>query len=139
MKKSTLTFLLLMAALLAGFSSCLSNQAPDSAHNSRNSLDWEGIYTGIIPAASSPGINVQISLNYDETFVLRYEYLDRPNNISSLTGPFKWDRAGSIITLDVKDLPPYYKVGENLLIQLDMQGNVITGNLADSYVLRKQP
>jgi hypothetical protein len=34
--------------------------------------------------------------------------------------------------------PPYYKLGENTLTHLDLDGNVITGDLADDYVLKKQ-
>jgi uncharacterized lipoprotein NlpE involved in copper resistance len=38
----------------------------------------------------------------------------------------------------VKDSPNRYLVGENTLTQLDMEGNKITGNMADQYVLKKQ-
>ena len=139
MRKNILSILSLTATLLSlAVSSCLSNQSPDSAHNSGNSLDWAGVYTGTIPAASSPGIEVQIRLNPDLTYELRYEYLDRQNPIFNWAGSFRWDTAGSIITLDVKDLPPYYKVGENTLIQLDRNKNVITGSLADNYILKKR-
>ena len=32
------------------------------AHNTRNSIDWEGYYTGTIPCASCEGINVWLNL-----------------------------------------------------------------------------
>jgi hypothetical protein len=37
----------------------------------------------------------------------------------------------------MKGRPSKYKVGENRLIQLDMQGKPITGALADKFVLKK--
>jgi uncharacterized lipoprotein NlpE involved in copper resistance len=137
MRKNIFVFLCLAAVLFVlGLGSCLSNQAPD-IHSSRISIDWAGVYNGTTPAASGPGIEVQLLLNNDETFAIRYTYVDRPGSTFMSTGPFKWDKTGEIIILDVKDMPPYYKVAENYLIQLDMKGNMITGELADYYILRK--
>jgi uncharacterized lipoprotein NlpE involved in copper resistance len=103
-----------------------------------NSLDWNGVYTGTIPSASGPGIDVRLKLNDDQSFELNYKYLDRPDSPFNWTGSFKWDDTGSIITLDITDVPPHYRVGENKLIQLDMNGKQITGALADNYVLKKE-
>ena len=47
------------------------------------------------------------------------------------------DKTGSIITLNIKDISPHYKVGENTLTQLDLDGNEISGELAENYILRK--
>jgi uncharacterized lipoprotein NlpE involved in copper resistance len=131
-------FILMAAFAIFGLGSCLSTKAPVDARNSRTSLDWEGVYTGTIPAASGPGINVRLKINEDESFELKYEYLDKPENPSTWTGSFKWDDAGNIITLDIKDVPPHYKAEQNKLIQLDMEGKPISGNLADNYVLKKE-
>jgi uncharacterized lipoprotein NlpE involved in copper resistance len=131
---------IIFAAILviAGLSSCLSNKGVDKDHNARNSLDWYGVYTGTIPSASGPGIDVRLKLNKDQSFELNYKYLDRPGSPVDWAGTFQWDDTGSIITLSVKDVPPYYKVGENKLIQLDMSGKRISGKLADNYVLKKE-
>jgi uncharacterized lipoprotein NlpE involved in copper resistance len=115
-----------------------ADKAVDAAHNSRNSVNWEGVYTGTIPAADAEGINVTITLNTDETYEIRYEYIGKTGEFID-KGTFKWDQTGSIVTLNSTNMPPYYKVGENILIQLDMQGQLITGKLADQYVLRKTP
>jgi uncharacterized protein YuzE len=40
--------------------------------------------------------------------------------------------------LDDGEIPPYYKVEENVLIQLDMDGEIITGDHANDYVLKKE-
>jgi uncharacterized lipoprotein NlpE involved in copper resistance len=135
--------ILVLAAALAvfGLGACRStsnSQAVDAAHNSRNSVNWEGVYTGTIPAADGEGIKVELVLNLDETYEISYEYIGKPG-IFTEKGAFKWDEAGGVITLDTGDMPPYYRVGENILIQLDMGGNAITGSLADNYVLRKTP
>ena len=111
--------------------------AIDAAHNSKNSLDWAGVYTGVTPAADAEGINVQIELDYDETYKVTYQYIGKGDEPFTVTGTFAWNDAGSTIILDSKELPPYYQVGENRLIQLDMEGNPITGAFADAYVLEK--
>jgi uncharacterized lipoprotein NlpE involved in copper resistance len=113
------------------------DSGPVDMHNSRISLDWEGTYTGTIPGADIPGIKVQIVLKSDESYAMTYQYLGKDDRIYTEKGKFKWDEGGSIITLDVHDAPPYYRVGENRLIQLDMAGKPITGDLADHYILTK--
>jgi uncharacterized lipoprotein NlpE involved in copper resistance len=110
----------------------------EMADNSRNSLDWQGTYTGVIPCADCSGINVTITLN-PSTYELSYLYLGKNDNVPfQVVGSFSWDETGSIINLENDaSIPSYYQVGENKLIQLDMEGNLITGNLADKYVLTK--
>jgi uncharacterized lipoprotein NlpE involved in copper resistance len=124
-------------ALIALFCSCASTKAPD-IHTPEISLSWPGAYSGIIPAADGPGIKVQLTLNIDSTFALRYEYIDRADSVFTHEGTFIWDKTGKIIILDIENIPPYYQVTYNSLIQLDMSGKKITGNLADHYVLEKE-
>jgi len=128
----------LFAALFAVvLGSCLSNKSVNSAGNSRNSLDWKGVYAGLIPAADCPGIDVQIILRPDQTYEIRYEYLDRENSLFTDKGKFSWDRTGNIITLDTGNFSPHYRVSEQFLVQLDMNRKEITGALADNYKLKK--
>jgi len=104
-------------------------------------LDWAGAYTGTIPAADAAGINVRITLTQDGNYTLAYEYLGKEGEPFKSSGTFTWNDAGSIITLDNLDknaFPVYYQVGENTLTQLDLEGNKITGELADKYILRKE-
>ena len=39
-------------------------------HNAENSLDYEGTYKGVFPAADCPGIETTLTLNPDKTFSL---------------------------------------------------------------------
>ena len=139
MNKKAIVFFLLAALVIFGLNSCASTKGIDDPHNARNSLDWAGVYTGTIPSASGTGINVRLRLFKDQRFELSYEYRDKPDGNYYWIGPFQWDKDGNVIILkDVKELPPYYKVEENKLIQLDMKGKRITGSLADNYVLKKE-
>jgi uncharacterized lipoprotein NlpE involved in copper resistance len=139
MRKAFIASLLMGVLVVFGLGSCLSNKGyEDKDHNARNSLDWNGVYTGTIPSASGPGIDVRMKLNNDQSYELNYKYLDRPDDPFNWTGSFKWDDTGSVITLDISDAPPHYRVASNKLIQLDMNAKQISGKLADNYVLTKE-
>ncbi|MCE7055039.1 copper resistance protein NlpE [Algoriphagus sp. AGSA1] len=108
--------------------------------NSATSLDWNGTYKGTVPCASCEGIEVTLTLNKDKTYKLVTNYLGRNDALEQEnTGSFTWDETGSIITLGkVAQGPDQYKVGENRIWQLDMEGKLITGDLAEHYVLTKR-
>ena len=106
-------------------------------HNAKNSLSYTGTYTGKLPTASGEGMIVSITLS-DSTYVKNTEYVNKENSKSEEKGKYTLNDAGNTITLDgVKDAPNQYFVGENTLIQLDMEGNKITGDMADLYILKK--
>lgn len=132
-----------IAALSLVFAACQSKtvseetQIVDTIHHSQNSLDWAGTYAGTIPCADCEGINVRIILNSDETFELSYQYLGKSEMPYIVSGKFTWSNDGGMIILDNGSVPSRYKVGENMLIQLDMDGNEITGDLANMYILTK--
>jgi uncharacterized lipoprotein NlpE involved in copper resistance len=140
-------FAIIATLLLLSVYSCKTDKAtkttkpaPDM-HTAEIMFDWNGIYAGVIPAADGEGINVKITLNNDKTYAVEYQYIGKSEDIFNNKGTFHWDSAGSSIILDnAKEgsFPQYYKVGENKLIQLDMEGNIITGELADNYILKKQ-
>jgi len=138
MKRKVFIFALMVVLVATGLSSCNKAKGTADVQNPKTSLDWAGVYTGTIPAADVSGINVRMQINKDNTYELTYEYLDKPDNTFTFTGAFKWDDTGSVIIIDIADAPSFYKVAENKLIQLDMAGNLITGDLADYYVLSKE-
>lgn len=108
-------------------------------HNSQIALDWSGTYSGVIPCADCEGIETEIILKEDMTFIRRTRYLGKGDQtINEETGSFVWDKTGAIVSLKgTNDGPNQYKVGENMLFQLDMNGQRITGSLADNYILKK--
>lgn len=106
------------------------------AHNAKNSLDYKGTYTGKLPTASGEGMVVSITLS-DSSFVKVTEYVGKKNKFEE-KGKYTWNKEGNTVTLEgVKDAPSKYFVGENTLTQLDMDGNKITGDMADMYILKK--
>ena len=113
----------------------------DTAHNSKNSLDWAGSYSGILPCADCDGIETVVTLNKDLTYQLDTKYIGKSGSTFGLKGKFEWDMEGNKIELQgIQEGagPIHYQVGENQLIQLDMEGKKIAGPLASSYVLKKE-
>ncbi|WP_264564894.1 copper resistance protein NlpE [Flavobacterium sp. N3904] len=110
------------------------------SHNSENALDWQGIYKGVLPCADCEGIETTVTLNKDKTFSLATKYLGKgEGKVFIEKGSFTWDKTGTSVTLEgSRDRPSQYKVGENTLTQLDMQGNPITGQSANLYILKKK-
>jgi uncharacterized lipoprotein NlpE involved in copper resistance len=107
-------------------------------HNPKNSLDYKGTYTGKVPTAGGDGMLVTIELG-ENTYTRKTEYVNRKHEVFEEKGNFTWNVAGNTITLEgIKDSPNKYFVESNALVQLDMDGNRITGDLADMYILKKQ-
>lgn len=114
-----------------------SIEPAEAAHNSQNSLDWNGTYEAVVPCADCPGIKTSLTLNKDKTFTITEEYIER-NSKNNDKGTFDWDATGSVITLNGKSAKYKYKVGENKLFQLDMDGKEIDGPNKDLYIFHKK-
>ena len=114
-----------------------SSQKIDDS-TSQSALDWDGTYEGVIPCADCEGIKTELTLNQDNTYTLTEEYIDKNLKVEN-QGNITWTDDGNSISLKTKD-DEYkrYKVGENILFQLDLEGNEITGALAQNYQLKKK-
>ncbi len=109
-------------------------------HNSLNAVDWVGTYRGTLPCADCEGIETVITLNEDGTYKKNDTYLTNKEGENKFeeAGKFVWDESGSIITLQSSSGESKYKVGENKLFALDMDGKLVEGQLADKYILVKE-
>jgi len=108
--------------------------------NSRNALDWDGSYLGLLPCADCEGIQTILTLNKDLSYRLKTQYLGKSDHFFESSGEFSWNEEGNTVILkdtESAGQPSRYFVGENTLTQLDQQGNKIAGELAGKYVLSK--
>ena len=114
--------------------------AMQNEHTSQNSLDWNGMYKGVLPCADCEGIETNIILNTDNTYLIQTKYLGKGETKPvEKTGSFTRNAEGNtVIFSGVENAPNQYFVGENKLIQLDLAGKKIDGKLAEKYVLTKQ-
>jgi hypothetical protein len=107
-------------------------------HKTINSLDYLGIYSGVLPCAACEGIETTIELGSGNSYVKKIIYLGKEDHqVVETSGTFTWNEDGNTITLIEEIAPNQYFVGENVLFHLDIDGNRISGELAANYVLKK--
>ena len=92
-----------------------------------------GEYKGVMPCADCDGIETLISLHPDNTYKYSSKYLNKSDDVFVREG--KWKLDGNIVTLDGVDYK--FKLGHQILSQLDLSGNDITGDISRYYVLTK--
>jgi len=114
-----------------------SKKAIATGDNSMTSIDWQGTYQGILACADCEGIQIQLQLISDLSYLLETKYIGKDKKIIESKGSFKWYENGSKITLDNTE-KQMYQIGENRLFHLDKSGNRITGDLAYKYILEKE-
>ncbi|MCO5230926.1 MAG: copper resistance protein NlpE N-terminal domain-containing protein [Chitinophagales bacterium] len=108
-------------------------------HSAQNSLDWQGSYSGTLPCADCEGIYTELSINDSMDYTLITKYLGVENeSADTLSGKFTWEgnniRLGGIKETEGSSL---YKVEENRVRHLDLEGKAIEGDLAENYILSK--
>lgn len=138
--KQILTFILFTAIFSASnpaFAETTETHKQD-AHQAHKNL-WPGIYNGFLPCADCAGIKTSLALNKNNSYVLITQYVGKSPRDFVEKGKFDWnEEANTIILTPRKSTTTHqYFVGEDMLIQLDKDGNRITGKLADNYILRR--
>jgi uncharacterized lipoprotein NlpE involved in copper resistance len=121
--------------------SCAKQAKPKPVPAADSFASIAGDYKGILPCANCEGIDTLIRLRSDGTYIFQIRYLGKSDEVFEWTENFKLNPQTNVLTLEAKDeydFPPFYAVGENTLTQLDMEGEVITGELAELYILKKQ-
>ncbi len=112
------------------------------ANDGQSSLDWAAHYRGVLPCASCPGIDTEIKLYQDSTYVISRRYKGENGSVMKDFGRFSWSENGENIILEHESDSSQnqaYKVGENGLTHLDQNGEEIEGELAEHYFLKKIP
>ena len=117
-----------------------TDQSIIDPYAAQESLDWTGIYEGTLPCADCEGIETEIELNKNYTYVATYTYIGKPDDEKTFSykGTFTWDGLGSTITLESETETSQYRVAENELILLDAEGDVNVGEASQMYVLKKK-
>ena len=110
-------------------------------HNSKNSLDWDGVYSGVLPCDNCDGIDTRITLRKNETYqlVLRYAGIPEKEGKDFISeGEFSWEDNGANILFkgDQVDFQKF-KVGERFLMPLDNTGVELKAVPGNNFKLLK--
>jgi uncharacterized lipoprotein NlpE involved in copper resistance len=99
-------------------------------------------YVGTLPCADCEGIDVSLQLNKNSDYTMNYIY--KGNRVDSTNSGYKetgvWSIHGNdtlYLTASKGSVTRYIKL-DTALIQLDGDGNRITGPLANNYILHKK-
>jgi len=115
----------MIALTASALSSCISNMGIKGIRNSKNYLDWEGIYTNTILSGEGHYMDVRIRLKPEHSFEFYYGRADGAFDPFYWKGSFRWDETGSIIIADINDVRHQYKVVTDKLIRLDVNNFVL--------------
>jgi NlpE N-terminal domain len=99
-----------------------------------------GTFEGIIPCADCEGIQSDITINPDSTYILKLTYLGTDVEPYTANGNWKIDDKGRLVLLkaDGKSAEQYLKiVSQNEIKMLDGDGNEITGTNLNFSLKRK--
>jgi uncharacterized lipoprotein NlpE involved in copper resistance len=110
-----------------------------TANDSHANGDWQGTYSGTVPCADCPGINVEITLNSDLTYIMNLTYIDG-ESIAPVSGSFTWNSTGTAIDLQGVNEGggfEHFSVQENKLILLSTTGEAIESISGHNYTLTK--
>ena len=132
---------LAMGMMMAALAACqpTAGTVPPGP-DARGAVDWPGGYQGTLPCADCEGIRTTLRLTETGHFTLTETYLGQTAKPFVTEGRFTRDGLGSTITLGAGgagDPPRRFLIGEGKLWHLDGEGQVITGDLADLYILTK--
>ncbi|CAM4048229.1 copper resistance protein NlpE [Flavobacterium antarcticum] len=108
-------------------------------HTSINSLDWQGTYEGTLPCDGCDGTFTELTISTDNKFILHSTKMngDKKDKTSE-EGLYQWDESGSNISMEIKGVTTMYKVGENKLILLNNEGNMMPETDKENYFLMKK-
>lgn len=110
-----------------------------NTHHAQNSVDWPGVYYGFLPCDDCKGIKSTLALNKNNSYILITQNVGQSKRDVVEKGKFTSGDKSDTLVLTSRDgsTTRQYSVGENMLIQLDNNGNRISGKLADRYILRR--
>jgi uncharacterized lipoprotein NlpE involved in copper resistance len=99
-------------------------------------------YVGTLPCADCEGIDVSLQLNKDSSYAMNLVYKgsgdDSTNNDLKETGAWSIHGSDTLYLTASKGAVTKYFKSDSELMQLDGEGNRMTGPVADNYILHKR-
>lgn len=110
-------------------------------HNAQNSLDYEGIYEGVLPCIKSDCKEIELSLELkpDGFFIYSTKRVGVDKEAAFTTGTFHFEEDGNTIALDqIANVPNSFFIAEGKIYQLDKNQQKIEGPDAEKFILKKK-
>lgn len=140
--------IMVLAALVAFFASCANKQTTDNSEkdipatteneqSTASVSEVYGTYEGVILMANSAEISMHLTINNDETFVLKREYKGKKRGSFKDQGSYSIINNNVIELTDKKGIKTYYRIDNGSVILSDPEGKIANEDFASQYQLRK--
>jgi uncharacterized lipoprotein NlpE involved in copper resistance len=124
----------------AVFAEATATTTEESAVHEQHHFDWSGVYHGFLPCADCKGIKMTLALNpNNDSYILMSQFIGKSDREIVEKGKFAWGDTNKTVVLTPRNgtQTRQFLVGDNQLTQLDNNGNLVTGETAERYVLRR--
>ena len=116
------------------------NQYKGEATNEKSSaINFSGTFSGLIPCADCPGIELTVSFNPDSSFSELMIYQERN---SSFKDSGQWIKDGKILKVKYSNdhaTPRYFLIkSDSTVAWLDADKKEIEGPFKENYILKKE-
>jgi len=108
-------------------------------HTSRDSLDWPGVYEGLLVCADCAGIHTQLKLDEDGSFTMVARRLVCGVVPSFERGQFDWEPDGKTIVVDTEGGERRFAVGEGRLLLLEAGQTQPAWDRSDTILAKSSP
>lgn len=137
-KISNLPVFLLVILIFLSFKPAF---AKDETSTPPKTLNMSGLYFGFIPCDDCKGIKTTLALNANNSYVLLTQYAGKSDREFVEKGKFNISENGEKLVLTPKKGgidQQQYLIDDDMLVKLDEEGNRITKDGADRYILHRK-
>jgi copper homeostasis protein (lipoprotein) len=134
--------LLLISLICLGCNPAFAETADDKdVQHAQANLNLSGLYLGFYPCADCQGIRTTLALNKNNTYVYISLYVGKSDREFVEKGKFTLGENGNTLVLTPRKgstTVQQYLIEDDMLIKLDEDGNRITKDGADGYILKRK-
>ena len=141
-KNKSFSALLMIIFIYLGCNSVFAETASnaDEQHAQKN-LNMSGLYLGFYPCSDCTGIRTTLALNKNNSYVYISIYVGKSDREIIEKGKLTLGKNGNTLVLTPKKgstTTQQYLIEDDMLIKLDEDGERITKDGADGYILKRK-
>jgi uncharacterized lipoprotein NlpE involved in copper resistance len=132
---------LLLILFFTGSNAVFAETGEENAARPTKTLNISGLYLGFFPCEDCHGIKTTLALNKSGTYVYITQYVGKSDREFVEKGKYVLADNGDKIVLTPKKgstTEQQYLIDDNMLIKLDENGERITSDGADRYILHRK-
>jgi copper homeostasis protein (lipoprotein) len=136
------TALFLISFIYLGCNPVFAETASNAdEQHAQKTLNMSGLYLGFYPCSDCTGVRTTLALNKNNSYVYISIYVGKSDREIIEKGKFTLGENGNTLVLTPKKgstTTQQYLIEDDMLIKLDEDGNRITKDGADGYILKRK-